>query len=337
MKILVSSLLCVLLASIGNAESIVWVVQSHKNDDSNMYKTFDKFIVEPINEELAGKFKIIFNPQNLTKKTYSNKATFSAVQHGELAGMFSAPMYWGNANPILSVVGDLPAAWGKPEDFIEWFDADGMSYLEEVYNKFDMHLVGYTPSPHESLVSVEPITGVNSFKGKLIRTPPGAMGSDYFTALGAVPRKMAMSVVPKALDKGLIEIADYSTVSINLSEGLYEQAKHTNYPGFHSMPVLDFVVNKKMWEELPPYVRASLDKHVANWQKANLKAMRQEDKEALQAFEKSGVSVHKWSDAEMKKARTIASKVWDAYTEKNKEVAPVMNSIKSWLKGKGQL
>ena len=57
-----------------------------------------------------------------------------------------------------------------------------------------------------------------------------------FANLGASPIVMDFTEIFTALETGIIDGADASNIATNVSLGLYDIVKHTNYPGFHSMP-----------------------------------------------------------------------------------------------------
>lgn len=315
-----------------------WHIQSHKPKSSLLNRNFIRFIIDPVNKELKGKLQLKLHSQDPKSSLHQNVSSFSAVRHANIEGMFSASMYWGRIDPVFAVFGDLVAAWEGPEDFIRWFnDAKGERFIQRAYGKYNMHFVGFSISPHESLVSKVPISNVEDLKGRVIRVPPGSMSHDLFRLLGAIPRPTKMSKVAVAFEKNWVEIADYSTIGINLNEGLYKVAKHTNVPGFHSLPVLDFVVNKEKWDALPLKYKTVINKHVLNWRTKNIVALNKEDQKSLKELKKSGVHVYEWSEEERKKVRKIAAKVWRGFSSKSSESKEIVESIHKWLKTNNKL
>ena len=53
-----------------------------------------------------------------------------------------------------------------------------------------------------------------------------------------------------ALESGIIDGADASGLANNVGLGLYDIAKHTNYPGFHSMPSDHLACNKGVYDKM---------------------------------------------------------------------------------------
>ncbi len=338
-KIIITSLILFFISpKINFAQIIEWSIQSHKKSGSILNKNFIKYIVEPVNKEFPNEFKINFFVQGDKNALHSNYSSFSSVRYGNVEGRFSATMYWGNADPVFAIIGDLTAAWSDTNDFINWYDEEnGKDFFQKAYDKFNMKFVGFSLSPHESLVSNYPIRSITDIRKKVIRTPPGSMAEAYFNELGAIVRPFSMSKVSKAFELKKIDIADYSTIGVNLDEGLHKIAKHTNYPGFHSLPILEFVVNKTKWSALPKRIQISILKHTKIWQNENIKVIKAIDQKTLIKFKELNIHVYVWNEKELKKARIIASKVWDKYAKKSKDSKRLIDSIKKWLKKNNKL
>ena len=58
-----------------------------------------------------------------------------------------------------------------------------------------------------------------------------------------------------ALETGIIDGADASGLANNVGLGLYDIVKHTNFPGFHSMPSDHLTCNKAVWDAMPEHHR----------------------------------------------------------------------------------
>ena len=320
-----------------DGDEVVWHLQSHRSEESPLHQNALKYIINPVNEELKGQFKIVLHPQQPRESLQNNKAVFSATKYGKTDGFLTTTMYWGDIDPVFAVIGDLVGAWPTPNDFLDWYAKDGYYFLQAAYARNGLHLVDVSVTPEESLVSKKPVRSLDDIKGKVVRTPPGGMASAYFTEIGAISREIDTPNVYKAFLNEKIDIADYGTVSINNSEHLYEHAKYSNYPGFHSMPVLDFVINANLWDSTPQNVKDVINKHAKIWQTQALADLIEEDVQTLKLLNDNGVHVDKWTDNELLKARKIAIKVWDDYAKKSVESADVIRSIKKWLSSKNLL
>lgn len=213
---------------------------------------------------------------------------------------------------------------------------DGMQLLEEMYKPFGVHPVGVMLWGMESLPSKKALGQVADLKGLKIRTPPG-MNSALFQKLGASVVVMPGGEVYSALDKGVIEAADWGTPSINQRMGFFQVAKYFNYPGFHSMPVGDFVVSAKEWEKLPADIQQILKSATREWSWDTIERVAIADVKAVAEMEAKGITPVEWSEAELAKIREAAVGVWDDYATKSPMAKKVIDSKKAWLKQLGRI
>jgi TRAP-type C4-dicarboxylate transport system substrate-binding protein len=312
---------------------IVWDIQSNKLAGSIQFQ-LEQQTMSRIEELSRGELK--FNVVSIDS-IFLAKSTFSAVRFGKLQGMFMTPQYWGGADVVFSIYGDLVAAWESPEQYRQWLEQEqGLQYLQSTYHRFGLHQVGYMVSPAESLVSTVPIANLNDFRGKSIRTPPG-MVADFFTLLGAKPKEMSMSQVIGSLANHRIQMTDYSNIVVNDKVGLYGVAKHTNYPGFHSMALLDFVVNKKAWDALEPKHQAIVKLVISDWEKSLDQEMELKLDQVIERLKSQGVILYQWDAQELKKARNIAKKIWQEYALKSPEAHQVISQLMAWLESNGNI
>ena len=79
-----------------------------------------------------------------------------------------------------------------------------------------------------------------------------------FEELGASPIVMDFNEIFTALETGIIDGADAANLTNNIGLGLYDIAKHTNYPGFHSMPADHLACRKDVWDAMPDAHKAIL-------------------------------------------------------------------------------
>ena len=122
--------------------------------------------------------------------------------------------------------------------------------MRKAHKKFGTYPIGTVFYGREVLPSKVPMRTLADFKGKKIRAPEGTV-ANLFRAMGASTVSMPGSEVYSALEKGVIDAADWGTRSMNDQMGLYEVCKYSIEPGFHSMAALEFVVTQKTWAALP--------------------------------------------------------------------------------------
>ncbi|NQZ32321.1 MAG: TRAP transporter substrate-binding protein DctP [Oceanospirillaceae bacterium] len=309
------------------AQVITWKVQSNKAVSSQRFaleQAFAKEVSELSDQQLIIKVSAAGGYVPI-------RSSFNAVRKDVIQAMFMSPMYWGAADPIFYILGDLVAAWQKPSHYQQWLEqAGGINYLHSAYSAFDLKLIGYAISPVESFVSSVPLYNINSFVGKKIRTAPG-MVYDYFKLVGAKPRLISLNQVNKALKKKSVTIADYSNIVVNFHDGLHHHIKHTNFPGFHSMPLNDFVVSEKAWASLNTTQQGAVKVAIEHWVEALNAYYQKETQMALIALKNDGVAIYHWNEHDITQARNLAVQVWDSYAVKSDTAMKALGELKLWL------
>lgn len=239
--------------------------------------------------------------------------TFGAAADGILDVDMTGAAYQGGRDKGFQFLGDLLGAYNTPWQQTAWLKyGGGRALADELYGEHGMHLIcWWWPGP-ESLTSTKPLSGLKDLKDWKFRSPPG-LQTDIFAALGAKPVVIDFTEIFNALNTGIVDGADASSLANNVGFGFFDIAKHATFPGFHSMPADHVAINKAKWESLPGDLRgiveaacekltinSALDNFVANYN-------------AFEQLGKEGVTFWKWSDADLKEYRRVALEQWPAY------------------------
>lgn len=261
--------------------------------------------------------------------------TLDAMKLGLLDGHMTSFSYFGNKDPGFGLLGNTIGAWSSPDDLLEYmYDAGGNELLQKLYDPYGIKVVGTYTAGLEAFVSKVPIESVEDLKGVTLRSPD-ALVTGVFRAAGAKPIELPGSQVLDAMEKGTIVAADYSVFSANQKSGMNDVATHPVYPGFHSMPVLDFSMSKKSWDTLPSDLQALLKRSVRDFSKTLANNAKELDLKAVaEAKKNSNITIHNWSDAERKKFRLIAQGVWKEVSVESPNSVLIYNSLTKYLNSK---
>src|SRR6476646_5170201 len=167
--------------------------------------------------------------------------TLDAVGAGVLQAHSSWPGYFSGKDAGLAVISDFVFGYQHPHQAEAWFYyRGGLDMLRQAYAKYNAYPVGVSWWGVESIVAKKPIRSMADFKGVKFRSPQG-MTAEILTMLGASIGVLPGGEVYSALDKGVVDAADWATISMNQRMGFHEVAK---YPLIidHSMPVQEFTV-----------------------------------------------------------------------------------------------
>ena len=276
-----------------------------------------------------------------TKAVVPHRETIDAVANGILDGDLNAVSYFSGRDPAFAIIGDLIAGYDTVDQVRTFcMHGGGKEILQKLYDKYTkgkVHVVGCGPYAKEAFVSTIPINTVADMKGVKIRSPEG-LAAEVFKRAGATPVSLPFSEVYTALEKKLIDAADASAHVNNNASGMYKIAKFPIYPGIHSMAVLQFIVNKKVWDKLGPDGQAALE----IWYSAAYDAMRREadlQDRAIAAEQRAGgdITVIDWSTEERAKFREIAVGAWNDFAAKSPLAKEALDAHINYMKQIGLL
>ncbi|MDJ0638204.1 MAG: TRAP transporter substrate-binding protein [Paracoccaceae bacterium] len=239
--------------------------------------------------------------------------TFDAAATGILDCDMTGGAYQTGKNPAFQFTGDLMGGYSNPYQQMAWLlHGGGRAAVDELYKQHGMSFVGWWIPGPESLTSTRPIRGVADFKDWKFRSPPG-LATEVFAELGASPIVMDFNEIFTALETGIIDGADAANLTNNIGLGLYDIGKHTNFPGFHSMPADHLACRTDVWEAMPAHHRKIME--VAMDSLALHNATINEVKNAQNAVKlrAEGVNLYEWSPEELAKFRVAVKAGWEKF------------------------
>jgi TRAP-type C4-dicarboxylate transport system substrate-binding protein len=264
------------------------------------------------------------------------KETQEAIQAGLLDGHITDTSYYAGKDPAFGLIANPVGAWSDPAEMIDFVEnGGGKELMNELLEPYGLHFIGVSTPGLEAFVSKVPLDSVADLKGVKVRTPEGLI-ANVFAAAGAAPVNLPASEVYTALDKGVIDAADYSVFSVNQETGMNEIAPNPVYPGFHSLPLVEVSMNKEKWDALPDDLKQVLTESVKVFQQTQLKTLKERDLKAVEEAKASGeITIHNWSADERAKFRGIARGEWAKFSEKSKMAKKVFDGINKYLTEKG--
>ncbi|MCK0166285.1 TRAP transporter substrate-binding protein [Jannaschia sp. S6380] len=239
--------------------------------------------------------------------------TFDAAATGILDCDMTGGGYQTGKNPAFQFVGDIMGGYDTPYQQLSWlYYGGGLEDAQELYNAYDMQLVGWWVYGQESLASTKPIAGIDDLKDWKFRSPPG-METKIFEKLGATPIVMDFTEIFTALETGIIDGADASGLANNVGLGLYDIGKFTNFPGFHSMPSDHLACNKAVWDGMPEHHREIMSTAMESLALRTALTFEKKNAEAAAQLAEEGVTLHEWSPEDRQAFRDAAQATWPEF------------------------
>lgn len=264
--------------------------------------------------------------------------TLDAVAAGILDGQICDSSYWAGKDPAFGLISNPVGAWSDPEQMIDFVEnGGGKELMQELLGSYGLQFIGVSTPGLEAFVSRVPLDGVDDLNGVKMRAPEGPV-ANVFSAAGASPVNLPSSEVYTSLDKGVVDAADYSVLSVNHQQGLNEIAPHPVYPGFHSLPLVEVSMNKAKWDALPDDMKTLLEETVKEFQQTQINGNREADEAALAEAEADpNITVHNWSEEERAKFRKLGVAEWERIASQSPMAQKVFDTLTAHLQEKGML
>jgi TRAP-type mannitol/chloroaromatic compound transport system substrate-binding protein len=289
--------------------------------------------VTRVNEMSGGKLKLDLLPAGAVAKPLELQ---DAVIAGTLDGGHGVTAYWFGKNKAASLFGTPPAFGWTANQLLGWVKYGGGQelYDELVQNILGLDLVGFLtgPMPTQPLGWFkQPMESVDQLKNMKYRTV--GLSADLFTELGAAVTILPGGEIVPALEKGLIEGAEFNNPSSDRLLGFPDVSKDYMLQSYHqSAECFEIIFNKTVYSGLPAELQAVL-KYAAESASADMswKAMDRysKDLEALQT--ERGVKVHTTPNAVLEAQLAVWDKVIAKYSA-DAFFAKVIESQKAWAK-----
>jgi len=337
LKLITKTIAAVAVASIallGSAYAKTLKIETHFTASSPNGEVAAQF-AKNVESFSGGSLKVqMFYSASVTGKSAE---VFNSAQTGIIDCDMTGAGYQTGKNAAFQFAGDVMGGYDNPYQQYDFLKFPGaQDAVDALYNKYGMTLIGWWIPGHESLISSKPIPDVPSIKDFKFRSPPG-MESMIFKALGAKPIVMDFGEVPTALQTGLIDGADYSSLATNFAGGHYEQNRYATYPGFHSMPADHLACNTKVWNKLKPHERGAMKAGIEIAGRTITSLVERKNAEAVKALLAAGVTLHDWSREDRLKFRNAALNAWQEWKKKSPEAAALIDIHTAYMKANGIL
>jgi TRAP-type mannitol/chloroaromatic compound transport system substrate-binding protein len=207
----------------------------------------------------------------------------------------------------------------------------------DLYNELQqqilkLNIVGFLtgPMPAQPLGWFKSeVTSADAFKGLKYRTV--GLAADLNRQLGAAVTILAGGEIVPALERGVIDGAEFNNPSSDLVLGFPDVSKNLMLQSYHqSGETFEIIFNKAKYDALPAELKAIL-KYAAEAASADMswKALDRYSKD-LEVIRSRGVSVKKTPDAVLQAQLDAWNKVIDEFS-KDPFFKKVIDSQKAWV------
>src|SRR5687768_12950940 len=178
-----------------------------------------------VNDMAGNRLKIEVLPAGAVVPAFQ---LLEAVNKGTLDGGHGVVAYHYGKNSALALWGSGPAYGMDPNMVLAWHNyGGGKALLDEIYKAINMDVVSYLygPMPTQPLGWFKkPISNAAQLKGLKFRTV--GLAVDVFTDMGVAVNPLPGGEIVPALDRGLIDAAEFNNASSDRVLGFADVAKN---------------------------------------------------------------------------------------------------------------
>jgi len=215
-----------------------------------------KMFMQTVSDLTGGQFTIELLPAGAVVGAFDMA---DAVHKGILDGCMAVPAFWYGKDNALSLFGTGPALGQDANTLLAWMAyGGGQALYDELYQEIlKLDVVGFLWGP----MTTQPfgwftreVRGREDLKGLKYRTV--GLSIDLFTEMGASVVAMPGGEIIPALERGVIDAAEYNNPESDAALGFPDVAKVCMVKSYHQpAEILELLVSKRVFDGLPEAYR----------------------------------------------------------------------------------
>jgi|GEM_PF-57837 len=222
----------------------------------------DKYFVDLVNTLADGHVDIEYNDGG----TFSSSVQmFDDVQSGAIDMGSDWPSYWEGRNTAFSLTTSVPMIF-TPYDYMTWYwQRGGYELVNELFGKYGLKWYPHSvTSPESGQRTNKPVNTLDDYEGLRLRQC-GRNQSRLLDGMGASAVFTPGGEIYAALDRGVLDGAEFSVPEVDWSMGLEEVTDFVVKPGWHQPgPISGIMINKDAYDQLDDYTKFVLKQAAQN-------------------------------------------------------------------------
>jgi TRAP-type mannitol/chloroaromatic compound transport system substrate-binding protein len=302
----------------------------------DIFHEYAQDFAKKVNDMAGSRLKIEVLPSGAVVPAFQ---LLDAVNKGTLDGGHGVVAYHYGKNTALALWGSGPAYGMDPNMVLAWHNyGGGKALLDEIYKSLSMDVVSYLygPMPTQPLGWFKkPVAKVADMKGLKFRTV--GLAVDVFKELGTAVNPLPGGEIVPALDRGLIDAAEFNNASSDRVLGFPDVVKNCMLQSFHqSGEQFEILFNKTKYDALPADLKSVVDYAVqAASADMSWKAIQRNSQDYIE-LKKAKINFYKTPDAVLKAQLDAWDKVIAAKAAENPLFKKVLDSQKAFAERAGQ-
>ncbi len=289
----------------------------------DIFHEYANDFAKKVNDMAGSRLKIEVLPAGSVVPAFQ---LLDAVSKGTLDGGHGVIAYWYGKNSALALWGSGPGFGMDANTVLAWHNyGGGKELVAEIYKSLNLDVASYMygPMPVQPLGWFKkPIAKVEDLKGLKYRTV--GLAVDIYTEMGAAVNPLPGGEIVPALDRGLIDAAEFNNASSDRLLGFPDVVKNCMLQSFHqSGEQFEVLFNKTKLDALPTELKSIIEYAVqAASADMSWKAAQRNSQDYIE-LKKAGVKFYKTPDAVLK----AQLEAWDKTIEKKAAENPLFKKV----------
>jgi TRAP-type mannitol/chloroaromatic compound transport system substrate-binding protein len=290
----------------------------------DIFHEYAQDYAKKVNDMTGGDLKIEVLPAGAVVPAFG---LLDAVSKGTLDGGHGVMVYHYGKQTALALWGSGPAYAMDANMLLAWHKyGGGKELLAKLYASIGANVVSfpYGPMPTQPLGWFKkPITKADDLKGVKFRTV--GISIDVFTGLGAAVNALPGGEIVSAMDRGLLDAAEFNNASSDRLLGFADVSKTCMLQSYHqNAEQFEILFNKTKYDALPEKMRAIIASAAdAAGQDMSWKAIDRYSQDYAELQSKDKVKFYKTPDSLLQKQLEI----YDEVVEKKSAENPLFKEI----------
>ncbi len=228
----------------------------------DIFHEFALDFAKKVNDMTGGDLKIDVLPAGAVVPAFQ---LLEAVGKGTLDGGHGVLVYHYGKQTALALWGSSPAYGMDANMLLAWHKyGGGKELLNKIYSSIGANVVSfpYGPMPTQPLGWFKkPVTKADDLKGLKFRTV--GISIDLFTGLGAAVNALPGGEIVPAMDRGLLDAAEFNNASSDRLLGFADVSKVYMLQSYHqNAEQFEIMFNKTKFDALPAKIKAIIENAV---------------------------------------------------------------------------
>ncbi len=302
----------------------------------DIFHEYAQDFAKKVNDMAGNRLKIEVLPAGAVVPAFQ---LLEAVAKGTLDGGHGVVAYHYGKNSALALWGSGPAFGMDPNMVLAWHNyGGGKALLDEIYKSLNLDVASflYGPMPTQPLGWFKkPVAKSSDMKGLKFRTV--GLAVDVFTEMGTAVNPLPGGEIVPALDRGLIDAAEFNNASSDRVLGFPDVAKNCMLQSFHqSGEQFEILFNGAKFKALPEELKAIVGYGVeAASADMSWKAIERNSQDYIE-LKKAGVKFYKTPDSILRDQLAAWDKTIEKKAKENAIFQKVLDSQKAFAQRAGQ-